>query len=191
MTFISDNLSLERANTNSSAFDSGNINENTVDAYANLFYPYVQDYAGNNQIVSLTIDIFNQDELKDETEELPNKNWVTNNRLRNNVSFAREIWGFREAFHGQKKSRAISNGIAFCGQTLNFYIAPQGHGTGNVDGQWVYAKTTVTTTVIDVLRGTETVLRIFDNFQTPDTDVSRYFRWTVPVIHNPAFLDYG
>ena len=82
MTFATDNISLIRANTNSSAFDSGGINENTVNAYANLFYPYVQDNAGNAQIVSLTIDIFNQDELRDDTKDFVNKIFITHGHVR-------------------------------------------------------------------------------------------------------------
>ncbi len=35
MSYIDDNLGLERANTVSTAFDGGDITENTVNAYAN------------------------------------------------------------------------------------------------------------------------------------------------------------
>ena len=73
MTYISDNISLIRANTTSTEFDSGIINENTVNAYANLFYPYVLDDGGNTEIVSLTIDIMNKEELKEYTNEFPKK----------------------------------------------------------------------------------------------------------------------
>jgi hypothetical protein len=60
MSYISDNISLIRANTDTKAFDGGDVNENTIDAYANLFYPYILDNGGNNKNISLTIDILNK-----------------------------------------------------------------------------------------------------------------------------------
>ena len=51
MSYETDNISLERANTTSTVFDSGVVTENTTNSYANLFYPYVLDHGGNDEIV--------------------------------------------------------------------------------------------------------------------------------------------
>ena len=191
MNYQNDNLSLIRANTNTSAFDSGIINENTIDAYANLFYPYLMDNGGNNQNISLTIDILNKEELQEETEDIVNKNWANKNRLQNTLNISKTIWGFKEAYHGVKKSRALSNAIVFSGQQLTFYIAPQGHPTGNIDNEWVYCKTTIVINAIDVVNGTQTVLHTFNGFETSATDTSRYFNWTVPSLNSELFTQYG
>jgi len=191
MSYISDNISLIRANTDTKAFDGGDVNENTIDAYANLFYPYILDNGGNNKNISLTIDILNKEELKKETKDFSNKNWVNKNRLNGNLSSSKAIWGFKEAFHGVKKSRSISNAICFGGQELTFYIAQQGHGPGYIDDKWVYCKTEITVSAIDIVNGTTTILKTFDEFEKIATDSSRYFNWTVPSINNDAFSNYG
>ena len=112
MSYLSENISIIRANTFSTAFDSGIVDENTVNAYANLFYPYLLDNGGNINNISLTIDILNKKELEQETKDFVNKNWVNKDRLENNLSVSKPIWGFKECYHGLKKSRAIIN--AFC-----------------------------------------------------------------------------
>ena len=122
MSFETDNISLIRANTTSTAFDSGDVTENTSLAYANLLYPYILDNGGNDEIVSLTIDIFNKEELEEYTDNLPNKKWSNTDRLRNNINNSRDIWGFKETFHGKKKSRAISNAFCFGGLCVNFFL---------------------------------------------------------------------
>ena len=58
--FTTDNAGLIRANTSASAINA-NVNENTVETYANLFYPYILDNGGNAQIISLTIDVMNKE----------------------------------------------------------------------------------------------------------------------------------
>lgn len=188
MQYSLNNISLVRANTSTSAFDSGDINENTVNAYANLFYPCVLDNGGSAANISLTVDILNYTELQEETKEFPNKNWISENRLQNNLSISKAIWGFKEAFNGVKKSRAISNAICFSGQELTFYISPQGHGTGTIDGQWIYCKTSISIRVIDVVNNTNSIIYSFDDFDADEDDSSRYFNWTTPSI-NQAFFD--
>jgi hypothetical protein len=191
MSYTSDNISLIRANTFSAAFDSGDITENTVNAYANLFYPYLLDNGGNKQNIALTIDILNKEDLEQSTQPFVNKNWVNKNRLDNNVSTSRAIWGFKEAFHGIKKSRAISNAVCFAGQQITFYIAPQGHGTGYFDDQWVYCKTSITISAVDIVNGTNVILDTFNGFEKSSSDTTRYFNWDIPSPNTSAFTDYG
>jgi len=191
MSYISDNVGLIRANTNSTAWDAGEVTDNISLPYSNLFYPYILDNGGNTEIVSLTIDIFNPEELKEDTENVINKDWAKDQRLRDNLSTAKAIWGFKQAYHGFKKSRSISNGFCFGGQAVTFYIAPQGHGTGNIENKWLYCKTSITIKAIDVLMGTETTLHTFDNFESSKTSSDRYFTWIVPTEDQTAFDNYG
>lgn len=191
MSYSSDNISLIRANTDTTAFDSGVISAETSLAYSNLFYPYILDNGGNQEIVSLTIDILNKQELEEETREVVNKDWAKPDRLRNNLATAKTIWGFKQAYHGVKKSRALSNAFCFGGQSITFYIAPEGHGTGNTDSKWLYCKTSITLTAIDIVNGTETTLKTFDDFESSKDDSGRTFTWTVPEISQRAFTDYG
>ena len=190
MGYVSDNIGLIRAN-NSSTIYSVDVMENTVDAYANLFFPHVLDNGGNSQIISLTIDVLNKEDLIANTSQMVNKNWVEEDRLRNSLIETKAIWGFKEAFHDIKKSRAISNGFCFGGQKLSFYISPQGHGTGQIDNQWVYTKTSIAIKAIDIGNNTSNTLYTFDNFEALDSDVSRYFEWTVPNIKSDLFTQYG
>lgn len=191
MSYTSDNISLIRANTDISIFNSGDVNENTIEAYSNLFFPFILDNGGNNKNISLTIDVLNKDELKKETKDLTNKNWINKDRLNGNLSLSQAIWGFKEAFHGVKKSRAISNAICFGGQEITFYIAQQGHGTGYVNDQWIYCRTEIIINAIDVANGTSEILYTFDGFEKDKSDSSRYFNWTIPSINNSTFTDYG
>ena len=191
MSYKNDNLSLIRSNSISTAYSSGDITENTVDSYANLFYPHILDNGGNTNIISLTIDIFNEDDLEKNTIDLPNKNWIDESRLRNGLIYSQDIWGFKEAYHANKKSRAVSNAFCFCGQQLTFYIAPQGHGTGGIDDEWIYCKTSIVVTSVDIINGTETTLKTFDDFEVSDGDSSRYFTWTVPDKDDTTFANYS
>jgi len=191
MSYSSDNISLVRANTNSEAFDSGNITDLTVNAYANLFFPYVLDSGGNNNVASLTITVLNDFDLKDDTEDLPNKQWVGDYRLRNSFLTYKPIWGFKEAFHAVKKSHSLSNAFCFVGQKLNFYIAQKGHDAGTINGEWIYAKTTLTVKEYDVVSGSEQTLYTFDSFEDDLTSSSRFFNWTVPSANNNLFSSYS
>jgi hypothetical protein len=185
------NIGLERANTFSTAFDSGVVTDNTVLTYSNLLYPHILDNGGNDQIVSLTIDVLNKDQLVDSTENLPNKALVTEERMRNDLSLSADIWGFKEAFHGTKKSKSIANGFCFGGQELTFYIAPEGHGSGQIDGEWIYCKTTVTVSATDLVNGTNELLHTFDDFESGADDDSRRFTWSVPEQSSTLFSSYG
>ncbi len=190
MSYFSNNISLERANTNTSNFDAGIINDNTVNAYANLLNSYIADNGGNLQIVSLTIDVLNNEELT-ESNDIINANWIDDKRKRENLIEAKAIWGFREAYHGVKKSKAISNAFCFANQKLTFYIAQQGHSTGYIDDQWVYCTTSITVSVVNIFDGSETTLKTFNDFEVALDADSRYFEWTVPARDVHAFVDYG
>jgi len=191
MSYTTDNISLIRANTDTTAFDAGVITDNTALAYSNLLYPYILDNGGNQEIVSLTIDIFNKQELEEETRNAVNKDWAKPERLRSDLADAKAIWGFKQAYHGVKKSRALSNAFCFGGQELTFYIAPEGHGTGNTDGKWLYCKTSITVTAIDIAHGTETTLKVFDDFESGKDDSNRTFTWNAPIISYRTFNNYG
>lgn len=191
MTYTSENISLLRANTSSTAFASGDINENTVNAYSNLFYPYILDNGGNSLNVSLTIDVLNKKELKQETLDAPDKNWVNEERRKNSLPMSKSIWGFKEAFHGVKKSHSISNAICFAGQRIQFYIAPQGQDTGIINGTWMYCKTSLVVKAYDIVNGTQSTLCTFDDFELDEEDSHRYFYWDIPSISNSFFSQYG
>ena len=191
MILIDDNLSLIRANPDISAFESGDIDENTSLAYSNLFYPYLLDNGGNAKNIALTIDIMNRDELELETKDLVNKKWVGKNRLENSLAVSRTIWGFKEAFHSKKKSKALSNAIVFGGQEITIYIAPQGHSTGYINEEWIYCKTVLTISTIDVIRGTNTTLYEFEDFQLNKDDSKRFLNWTVPALSQTTYNNYG
>ena len=188
--YETDNVSLIRANTTASYY-GGDVNENSVDVYSNLFFPHIQDNGGNYQNIGLTIDVLNKETLEENTENLVNKDWVNSERLRNNLSTYKAVWGFKETHHSQKESRSISNGFCFGGQVIEFYIALKGDGAGNIDGEWVYCKTNLTVKAVDIINNTETTLYTFDDFEVDKDDSSRYFSWTVPAINNPLFASYG
>ena len=191
MSYFDSNISLIRANTDTSNFDAGVITENTINAYANLFYPYILHNGGNQEIVSLTIDVLNKADLEEETKDFINKDWAKEARDRNDLSTAKAIWGFKQAYHGVKKSRALSNAFCFGGQTLTFYIASEGHGLGSTDNRWLYCKTSMVITAIDIVNGTETVLHTFDDFEGSKDSANRTFTWIVPSNNQTAFANYG
>ena len=173
--YTDNNVSLLRANSASTAFASGDVNEHNALSYSNLFFPFILDNGGNTRIVSLTIDIFNQDTLVEETKDLPNKDWVAEERLRDDLISSKSIWGFREAFHASKKSRSLSNAFCFDRQKLTFYIAPQGQSAGYIDNRWVYCRTSLTLTIKDVINNNPTVTYTFDDFEADAEDSSRFF----------------
>jgi len=133
----------------------------------------------------------NRSELDDNTENLPDKDWVDSHRLRGDLSDSDAIWGFKETFNDVRKSRSVSNAFCFDGQQLTFYIAPQGLGAGYVDGQWLYCKTTLTVRGINVVTGEQTVLSTFDNFTSNEKGSDRYFTWTVPSRDTSFYSDYS
>jgi len=190
MSYLSDNISLERANTASISITHGVVTDNTVNSYANLLNAYIADDGGNPEIISLTVDVLNKDDLK-YSNGIVNANWVNDKRKRSNLIESKAIWGFKEAYHGVKKSRAISNAFCFADQKLAFHIAQEGHSNGYIDNQWVYCTTSIAVSVVDVFDGTETTLKTFDNFELALGDDSRYFEWTVPEKNVKAYADYG
>jgi hypothetical protein len=163
MSYEANNISLIRANVNSSSFDSGVITSNASLPYSNLFYPFLLDNGGNYLNTALTID-----NLKNfqKTYLFPNEDWVSNNRLRDNLMLDQSKWGFRETNHAVKFSKAISNAFCFADQTLSFYIATQGHETGYIGNQWVYCQTSIDVSSLDIITGDLTELCSFSNFNS-------------------------
>lgn len=183
MSYSSDNIGLIRSNTASSIIDGG-------DVYSNLFYQYLMD-SGGGKNPALTIDIINKSELEQQTISKPNKGWVADDRLRGNLITTSAIWGFKDATNDLRHNHGLSNTFVFGGQNTTFYIAPRGHSVGYIDDSWVYCKTTITISVVDVFNRTETALKTFSDFTVDNDDDSRYFSWTVPDITNDAFSNYG
>jgi len=180
MTYIDDNIGLIRSNTISTDFDSGNINENNILPYSNLFYSYILDNADNNQNISLNIDVINQNEINYDKKSFPNKNWVKNNRYCGNLIENTETWGFLETSHALKKSKSISNAFVLGGQKITFYTATRGHKTGYVDNEWLYCKTSMTISAIDIINNSNTILYNFDDFSCNLDDSRRYFSFIIP-----------
>lgn len=185
--YTTDNISNIRANATSLTYSSAVINEHTTQSYANLLSPYVIDNAGYSDIVSLTIDVRSDDGGK----EIVNEKYLCNKRGNNDLTQANDYWFFKEAYHKDKTSRAISNAFVFGGQKLRFYIAPKGHRTGYVDNQWLYAHTMVTVKVFNPITADETLLYSFNGFELLESDSSRYFDYTVPEENDASYNNYG
>ena len=188
MSYLSDNISLIRSNSISTAYDGGLITENTTPAYANLFYPYILDNGGNTNNISLTIGILNDNPIE---ESVVNKNWVKGNRLRDTLNTYKANWGFKETTHLTKQSKSLSNAFCFGGQVVTFYIETQGDGQGYIDGDYLYCKTTLIVKDVDVTNNTQSTLYTFSDFNKESNDTSRYFTWTIPDINNVFYANYG
>lgn len=188
MIYKDNNISLIRANVNSMTFDSGTISFDSSYPFSNLFYPFLLDNGGTYSTISLTIDVLSKEFPEN---KFPNEKWVNESRLRNNLLYDNIKWGFKETNNIAKDSRAISNAFCFSGQKLSFYIATKGHDTGYVNDTWCYCKTTIVVTVLDLMTGTQTQLSSFSNFSSEDTEIARYFQWTVPNINYDIFNSYG
>ena len=189
MSYTKNNISLIRANTDTSAFQSGVIDESQILAYSNLFYPYIQDNANNVSSKSLTIDIVNEnifDPNPKFEENLVEKDRYTGNLLSNPY-----IWGFKEASNLTKHSKALSNAFSFNGQKITFHIAKQGHLNGYIDKTYIYCQTTINISVIDVSSGISKNLYSFSSFNSDVNDLSRFFTWTIPEKNESAFSEFG
>jgi len=189
MSYISENVSLTRANSIIDDFQSGVVNKLEDIAYSNLFYPYIVDSGGSQRIISLTIDILNKNSFSQ--TNLPNKKWNSNNRYIGNLIESEPIWGFKETSHSTKESPAISNAFCFSDQKLNFYIATEGDNVGYIDDKYIYCKTTLTISYLNVIDGTTGIIGTFDDFTSQQNDSSRYLQWTVPTQNVNAFTNYG
>ena len=189
MSYISENVSLIRANPIIDEFQSGVINKLEDIAYSNLFYPYIVDTGGSQKTISLTIDILNKSSFSQ--TNLPNKKWTSNNRYAGNLIESEPIWGFKETSHSTKESSAISNAFCFSSQKLNFHIATEGNNVGYIDDKYIYCKTTLTISYLNVIDGTTGIIGTFNNFTSKQNDSSRYFQWIVPNQNITAFTNYG
>jgi hypothetical protein len=142
-----------------------------------------EPYGRTAQQPSLTIDILNKESLADTTKnlfggELPAIFQRANpERLRGDFRKGDAVWGFRET--SPHKTKDMSSAVVLAGEKVVIYIAPVGHGLGYLDlaqDGIVFAKTNLEITLFDVLRGVEKTV-MFDNFESPPDDPSRYILW--------------
>ena len=155
----------------------------------NLFYPYIQD-AADNTFVGLTIDILNKNEAKEQV--FYNEKLINPNRDRQYFSSAKDKWGFIETSNQNNTERNISNAFCFCGQKIQFYITVKDQDAGYFDNQFVYCKTQLVVSIVNLSDSTETILKTFTNFESELNDTDRYFTWEVPYSDLSADYDiYG
>jgi len=186
---LKENISLVRANPVINSYNSGIVTEHNVDAYANLFYPYIYDNGGDPTNVSLTIEVFNKNESVDSS--FPQSKWVSEDRNMGDLLTGNIYWGFGDTHHTSKKSQSLSNAWCFGGQKILFYIAQKGHLSGYLNDTWVYCKNNIQVSAIDVINGEEQLLYEFDAFESDVDDSGRYFSWGVPQNNYKPFSSYG
>ena len=158
------------------------------DMYANLFYPYIQDDGGNSKNVSLSIDVINPNQ---NTNNFVEQDWIIDERNNGNLLLDEMIWAFKETTHSTRESKAISSGFCFNQQELTIKISKQGHLQGYIDQDYLYSKNTIELSVVDVVRGTETVLTTFSGLELEDNDESRSLKWIIPSENLTAYSSYG
>lgn len=181
----SENISEMRINSGSKTSE---VNIFTPMAMGNLFYPYVQD-AADNTFVSLTIDILNKNEPIEKVYY--NEKLVNSDRNRQYFPSAKDKWGFIETSNPKNTNRNIANAFCFCGQKIQFYIGVKDQDVGYFDNQFVYCKTQLVVSVVDLTDGTNTVLKTFEDFESDLDSSNRYFTWEVPSCLTDLFNDYG
>jgi hypothetical protein len=164
------------------------INIFTPMVMGNLFYPYISD-AADNTFVSLTIDILNKNIFKE--KKFYNEKLIDASRNRQYFPSADDKWGFVETSNLNNTARNISNAFCFCGQKLQFYIAVKDQDCGYFNSQFVYCKTKLTVSIVNVSDGSSTILKEFSNFELDTKDSERYFTWEVPSCSTSVFNDYG
>ena len=161
------------------------------DAYANIFYPYIQDDGGNTQNVSLTVDVINEDSLFPTRNQFKEQEWLTNKRNNGNILLDQLIWGFKETTHSVRRSKSLSTAFCFNKQSITFNIAKSGHTAGYIGEDFIYAKNIVEISIVDVIRGTETTISTFDALDTEKENTDRLSQWVIPDEHNSTFSSYG
>ena len=133
---------------------------------------------------SLTIDILNKSSLPGATAMCfggslpPILKPMDEERLRGDFRERQAVWGIKETSILNNRQ---SNGVALTGERVIIYIAPRGHSAGylSVSSDPVFARSTLTVTVYDILRGTQSSLD-FSGFETPADDPSRYLYLRIP-----------
>jgi len=161
------------------------------DAYANLMYPYIQDDGGNTKNVSLSIDIINADENFTTKNNFKEQDWAIDKTNGGNLLLDQLIWGFKETTHNTRNSKALSNAFCFNDQQLTIRFAKQGHLQGYLDDDYVYAKNEIELSVVDLIKGNETILTTFKGLELNENDESRALQWIVPEGRIDAQNDYG
>ena len=160
------------------------------DAYANLMYPYIQDDGGNIRNVSLSIDIINHGKITNKNR-FKNQRWSIPETNNGNLLLDELIWGFKESTHNTRDSKALSNAFCFNKQQLTVKINKQGHLQGFIGEDYLYSKNSIEVSVVDVVRGNESVLYAFEDLESDIDNEDRAFQWTVPSEEQNAFSDYG
>ena len=161
------------------------------DAYANLLYPYIQDNGGNNQNTSLSIDVINANQNFTTKNDYKQQEWIDYDDNGGNLLLDQLIWGFKETTHNVRNSKALSSAFCFNNQSITIKVTKQGHLQGYLDQDFLYCKNTVELSVVDVVRGEETVLTTFKGLELDEDDESRVLEWVIPSESNSAYSNYG
>ena len=161
------------------------------DAYANLMYPYIQDDGGNTKNVSLSIDVINKNQNFTTKNNFKEQEWVANGRNAGDILLNQLIWGFKETTHNIRNSKALSNAFCFNDQTISIKITRQGHIQGYLDQDYLYSRDEIELSVVDVVKGNETILTTFSGLESKNNDESRTVQWVIPEGRIDAQNDYG
>ena len=161
------------------------------DAYANLMYPYIQDDGGNTKNVSLSIDVINKNQNFTTKNNFKEQEWVANGRNAGDILLNQLIWGFKETTHNTRNSKALSNAFCFNDQTISIKITRQGHIQGYLDQDYLYSRDEIELSVVDVVKGNETILTTFSGLESKNNDESRTVQWVIPEGRIDAQNDYG
>lgn len=163
-------------------------NEVATKAFVNLFCPFITDWGGVKNDISISIET-REKEFK--TSEFPNSKWLNQSRNTQELLKSNIQWIFTEATNPNVFSNAISNAFCFCGQKINIKIKQKGHIEGHFNNQWTYTTTNLTIKLTDVVNGTQETLKEFQLFETDIDDSSRWVQFTMPNVNNSAFENYG
>lgn len=157
-------------------------------ATGNLFYPYIID-AADDTFIGLTIDVLNKNDFKEQS--FYNEKLVNPDRDRQYLPSAKDKWGFIEASNPNNTLRNISNAFCFSGQRIRFYIGVKDQDTGYFDNQFVYCKTQLSVSAVDLVNGSEIALKSFNDFELSEDDSNRYFSWDVDAYSSSLYGSHG
>jgi len=161
------------------------------DAYANLMYPYIQSDGGNTKNVSLSVDVINSDKNFATKNNYKEQEWSINETNGGNLLLDQVIWGFKEATHNTRDSKALNNAFCFNDQTVTIKITKQGHLQGYIDNDYLYAKNEIELSVVDVVRGKETTLATYKDLESGIDEENRSLQWSIPSKSKGFYLNYG
>lgn len=164
---------------------SGNAASHAYVPYSNLFYPYLTDYGGTNEDISLTVTRIKN---KKSQTSFPNERWddVPSGFLGD----GNYTWAFKETFNPYVKNGFISNAFCFNGQKLRIFIEPKGHISGYLGDKWVYTKTTVSVVGTDLFSGNTEDLCVFSDFDSEKDSAGRYFNVEMPEVSSDGLANY-